>query len=222
MSSLACILMASGISKRFGSNKLLADFAGQPLIQSALDTTAGYPFARRIVVTRHPEIAALCHAQEIEVVLHEKELRNEAIALGIDALTAPYQPPMDVSNVPCQKYDSAFFAPDQPPIDGCCFCLSDQPLLSVESLTRLCHAFSEDPKYIHRLSFEGTPGNPVIFPRALFPELMTLPEKAGGGYLIKKNPGQVRFVPARNAYELMDIDTPDDLSELLFLWKNHI
>lgn len=200
MSSIACILMASGISKRFGSNKLLTDFAGQPLIQSALDTTAGYPFARRIVVTRHPEIAALCQAQGIEVVLHDKELRNEAIALGIAALAAP----------------------DQPPLDGCCFCLSDQPLLSVESLTRLGHAFSENPESIHRLSFEDTPGNPVIFPRALFPELMTLPEKAGGGYLIKKNPGQVRFVPARNAYELMDIDTPDDLSELLLLRKSYI
>ena len=36
-----CILMASGQGRRFGENKLLTDLAGKPLIQWALDTSAG-------------------------------------------------------------------------------------------------------------------------------------------------------------------------------------
>ena len=44
--------MASGMSKRFGSNKLLADFHGEPMIMRILRATDGL-FTRRVVVTRH-------------------------------------------------------------------------------------------------------------------------------------------------------------------------
>ena len=42
--STGCVLMASGLSTRFGSNKLLAPFDGQPLLCrafAATDTPAG-------------------------------------------------------------------------------------------------------------------------------------------------------------------------------------
>ena len=50
-----CIIMASGQGTRFGGNKLLEAFHGKPLIQWALDATAGL-FSRRLVVTVHKEI----------------------------------------------------------------------------------------------------------------------------------------------------------------------
>ena len=39
---VGCVIMASGLSTRFGSNKLLAPFgpAGEPLLCRALDATA--------------------------------------------------------------------------------------------------------------------------------------------------------------------------------------
>ena len=50
---IACIIMASGLGKRFGSNKLMASFHGAPLIHSVLDVTGSVPlFADRLVVTR--------------------------------------------------------------------------------------------------------------------------------------------------------------------------
>ena len=36
---IACIIMASGLGKRFGSNKLMASFHGAPLIHLVLDVT---------------------------------------------------------------------------------------------------------------------------------------------------------------------------------------
>ena len=36
-----CVIMASGLGKRFGGNKLLARLKGRPLIQYALDATEG-------------------------------------------------------------------------------------------------------------------------------------------------------------------------------------
>ena len=37
---VGCVIMASGVSRRFGSNKLLADFGGRPLLCRALEVTA--------------------------------------------------------------------------------------------------------------------------------------------------------------------------------------
>ena len=66
--NVGCVIMASGISKRFGENKLLVDFRGKKLIERVLELTEGSLFARRIVVTRTKEVEALCKEQGIEVI----------------------------------------------------------------------------------------------------------------------------------------------------------
>ena len=33
---VGCVIMASGVSRRFGSNKLLADFRGEPMLAAQL------------------------------------------------------------------------------------------------------------------------------------------------------------------------------------------
>ena len=54
-----CIIMASGLGTRFGANKLIAELGGMPLIQHVLRATGGL-YARRVVVTRHSDVARLC------------------------------------------------------------------------------------------------------------------------------------------------------------------
>ena len=49
--------MASGLAKRFGSNKLLAEFDRKPLLCRAFAVTEGL---HRVVVTRSTEVQALC------------------------------------------------------------------------------------------------------------------------------------------------------------------
>ena len=50
--AVGCVIMASGRAVRFGSNKLLADFGGAPLIAQALDVTETPALAAREVVPR--------------------------------------------------------------------------------------------------------------------------------------------------------------------------
>lgn len=47
--STGCVLMASGLSTRFGSNKLLAPFDGQPLLYRAFAATDTPQLSARIV-----------------------------------------------------------------------------------------------------------------------------------------------------------------------------
>ncbi len=189
---IACIIMASGASQRFGSNKLLASFHGRPLLENILLTTNQIPFLERLVVTRTAEAADICHKQQVSVLLHDEPGQNDTVRLAIGRL---------------KDYKPA----------GYLFCVADQPLISAASLFKLCQAFLAAPQYIYRTSYNDIPGNPILFPAAFAAELMQLPQDKGGSYLLKKYPERVRYVPAQDAYELYDIDTPEDLQHLELL-----
>ena len=85
---VGCVIMASGLARRFGSNKLLADFGGRPLLCRALDATNTPQLAARIVVTRSAEVEALCKAEGVPCLVHALPGRNDTVRLGLDALLA--------------------------------------------------------------------------------------------------------------------------------------
>ena len=85
-SALGCVVMASGLGRRFGGNKLMADFCGAPLIANALALAALPLLACRIVVTRSEEVEALCHAQGVPVLRHAQPYRSDTVRLGLAAL----------------------------------------------------------------------------------------------------------------------------------------
>lgn len=182
-----CVIMASGLSKRFGGNKLMADFGGAPMILRALQATEDL-FDRRVVVTRHADVAALCRSHGVPVVTHDLPYRSDTIRLGLEAL----------GDVRC-----------------CLFCPGDQPLLRRETIEALLCAANGNQETIWRPEHDGIPGSPVLFPRWALDELYALPEGKGGAYLIQKYPERVRTIPVRDPYELMDADTPQALVMLL-------
>ena len=183
---IGCVIMASGLGKRFGGNKLMADFHGKPMIQSSLDASEGL-FAKRIVVTRHEQVAALCREQNVDVVLHDLPNRNDTVRLGLEALGN---------------------------LDACLFLPGDQPLLRRETVAMLLESRKENPDSIVRPTYEDTEGSPVLFPSWAFPELLDLPEGKGGGVVIKNHPNEVCRVSIANPFELADADTPEMLETL--------
>ncbi|MEI2997922.1 MAG: NTP transferase domain-containing protein [Senegalimassilia faecalis] len=134
--SHACIIMASGSGTRFGGNKLMANLAGMPLVEHVLRATEGH-FAERVVVTRHADVAQLARKTGARAVVHDLPLRNEAVALGMDALTC---------------------------CDTVTFFQGDQPLVAARTIDTLLAAAERDPGCIWRASFREQPGAPVLFP----------------------------------------------------------
>ena len=178
-----CIIMASGLGTRFGGNKLMTEIGGMSLIQHVLRATEGL-FARRVVVTRHSDVARLCDELGVEVVPHSKPRRNDTVRLGMEKMTG---------------------------CDTITFVQGDQPLISANSLTALLRGAESFPECIWRASFEGTPGAPVLFPAWTFNELRSLPPGKGGGVVAKTHKERVRTVEVSSKWELFDVDTPDDL-----------
>lgn len=189
-SSVACVLMASGLGRRFGGNKLLAPFLGRPLLEWVLDATDTPLIGRRVAVTRHPGIAELCREKGVQTVLHDLPDRSDTVRLGLEALEA--------SGLP----------------DGCLFCPCDQPLLNRRSVEAMIGRFLAEPALLYRLSRENTPGSPVLFPRWCFEELKHLPAGRGGSYAAAAHAAQVRTVEALSPLEMEDVDTPEDLRRL--------
>lgn len=184
---IGCVIMASGQGKRFGGNKLMADFMGEPLICRALQVSEGI-FDRRVVVTRHADVAGLCRERGAEVVLHDMPLRSDTVRLGLQA------------------------AGD---IDACLFLPGDQPLLRRETIAALVRRWEEERNAIWRTACGDAPGSPVVFPAWAFEELLHLPDGSGGGHLLRKYPDRVRCMQVDDPRELMDVDTPQQLAQLL-------
>jgi molybdenum cofactor cytidylyltransferase len=63
-------------------------------------------------------------------------------------------------------------------------------------------------------TFEGKRGNPVLWDRRFFPEMMALPGDVGARHLIGEHAEQVAEVEAGDAGILIDVDTPEAYREL--------
>ena len=216
---IGCVIMASGLGRRFGSDKLMASFQGKPLIAQILRATSSALFADRIVVTRSKAVQTFCETTGIPVLFHEFPNRKDTVRLGLTALLQSH-----------------------PELKGCLFALGDQPLLSRETLETMAIAFSQNlvsrscenekaisskkGQGIFRLCFEEpsdvtdpkpsvTVGSPVLFSDFFFEELLALPAGKGGSFLIRNYPEDVHLIPALSPYELMDVDTPENLNFLL-------
>ena len=183
---VGCVIMASGLGKRFGSNKLMAEFHGKPMILKALQASCNFG-ENRVVVTRHEDVANLCRERGVPVVLHDLPHRSDTIRLGLEALGD---------------------------VDACVFLPADQPLLRPETVDLLVSRWEANQQSIVRPFWADTPGSPVVFPSWAIPQLRNLPEGQGGGWIMKQYPECVEAVPISDPYELMDADTPETLEVL--------
>lgn len=205
---LGCVIMASGLGKRFGGNKLMAELKGKPLIQYALDATEGI-FERRVVVTRHKEVEELCRRQGVPVVFHSLPYRSDTVRLGLESLGAGTD-----AGKSGTEAEIEIAPPAENGLEGCMFCPGDQPMLGRETVASLALCAASGKNTIWRAAWNGQEGSPVLFPAWVFPELLALPEGKGGGFAAGKHRELVRTVSARSQWELKDVDCLEDL-ELL-------
>lgn len=181
--TVGCVLMASGLSRRFGKNKLLEEAQGVSLYKRALDALSPGLFARAAVVSQYGEILAAGERAGFLPVFNPDagEGISTSIRLGL-----------------LQMEET----------DGTLFSVCDQPWLTRESVARLVAAFCAQPGRIAALAWKGARGNPVIFPRTRYPALLALRGDAGGGAVIAACGEPPLLVEAGLERELRDVDTP--------------
>src|SRR5262249_38655209 len=189
--SIAAIILAAGRSTRMGGpNKLLAELSGKKLVRIATEQALASKASEVIVVTGH-------QAELVEQALSGlkvKFVRNPDFAGGL------------ASSV---KAGIGAVAGDA---DGAVICLGDMPLIDARLIDRLIEAFAPDRgNLIVVPAADGRRGNPGLWSRRFFNELMTLEGDTGARHLIGKHGEVVAEVPVEGNSAFLDIDTPQAL-----------
>lgn len=184
------VLLAAGQSRRMAPhNKLLVDFGGMPLVRRTAKRVLASKTAGSVAVVGH-------EAEAVRVALAGLSFRmteNPDFATGLASSLK-----VGMRSVP-------------PSADGVLVVLSDMPGITTEDINRLIDAFiSAEGRAVVRATHNGKRGNPVILPRALFPEIEQLEGDTGARQIIENSPLEVIDIELGQAASL-DVDTPEAL-----------
>jgi len=188
---VAAIILAAGRSTRMGGpNKLLAELSGKPLVRIVAEQAVASKAKGVVVVTGH-------QAELVEGALKGlkvKFVRNPDFAQGLATSVKA-----GIAAVPEEA-------------DGAVICLGDMPMISSQLIDHLIDAFAPDRGNLIAVPVSGgRRGNPVLWSRRFFNELMTLDGDIGARHLIAKHNEAVAEVPVEGDGAFLDIDTPQGL-----------
>lgn len=187
---LSAVVLAAGGSVRFGSPKQLVLWQGQPLL-------------------RHVVLQALAApVQEIVVVLGAYYEETAAVLAGLP-VTLVYNPDWEAGQSTSVR---AGLRACSSQTQGVLFILGDQPDLPAGLLQTLVATHRCTLASVVAPRHEGRRGNPMLFDRRCFPELLALSGDVGGRQLLDAHADAIAWVEA-GPEVLRDVDKPDDLEE---------
>ncbi len=194
MLNVDAVILASGLSKRMGAEKLLLPFGNTTVLEFFLSRFP-FSFFKEVFLISSETTAALAE-NKFPLTICVNALRNKgkshAIRLGAKLSTAQ---------------------------DGVLFSVADQPLLEEKTIIHLLNTFSKKPESIIIPRAEGKPRNPVIFPAILRDEFEQLRGDEGGKVIIEKNRAMKHFVDFTSIEQFFDLDTPEKYQKLLAIFS---
>lgn len=193
---VAGVILAAGSSTRLGRPKQLLDLGGQPLLRRTLDNALASSLDRVLLVLgcRADEIATALGDHAAGIVLNPRYEDGQAtsVVAGIAAL------PGDVA--------------------AAMLLLGDQPGVSPDVIDAVLAAWRADPSAIAAPGYGGTIGNPILFRRDLFPDLLRLTGDQGARAIVRARSSEVLSVPVAPHSPPPDVDTEEDYAALLASW----
>ena len=191
--SIAAVVLAAGRSTRMGGpNKLVEEIGGKPLVRIVVEGALASRARPVIVVTGHQRDAVEAALAGLPVQFtHNPDF---AKGLGTSVRTG-------VAAVPTRA-------------DGAVICLGDMPRVDAGLIDRLIGAFAPEQGALAVVpTIDGKRGNPVLWSRRFFPELMAIDGDVGARNLIGRYGEAVIEVPVAGKGALVDIDTQEALAD---------
>jgi len=191
---IAALVLAAGQSRRMGSNnKLLAEIDGIAMVRRTAENVLASKASPVVAVTGHQRA-------ETEAVLTGLNLCFAHNADFADGLSASMK---------------AGLASLDSDVDGMLVCLGDMPRVSSQTINKLIAAFDPlEGRAVCVPTWHGKRGNPVLWGRRFFEEMMDISGDVGARHLIGKCADLLVEVEMNDDGVMIDVDTPDALAEI--------
>jgi len=190
--SIAGIILAAGLSTRFGSNKLLAEHQGQPIVRWVAEAALASQLEQIVVVLGHQATAVgdALTGLPLDTVLNQEYQQGQSttVIAGLKAVQKDHPATM--------------------------YLMGDQPLIEAAIIDELIAAYQTSDKAICYPSFQNQRRNPVIFGEVFFNDILALSGDTGARAIIDANPEQALAVNFIQAQPFLDVDEENDLSSL--------
>jgi molybdenum cofactor cytidylyltransferase len=197
LNNWSALVLAAGGSHRFGTPKLLADLAGEPVIRRTVGSVCAAGFGQTIVVAGADYAAVEAGLAGLPCkVVHAPNWAagiSASIRAGIEALQHEWE--------------------------GLFVFLGDMPLVPNELFGELA-GLAKSTGYAARPLRGDVPGHPVAFVKAAAADLMGLTGDAGAGSLLRGAGAKTGYLPTTDEGAILDIDTPAALARAERLWKS--
>lgn len=196
---VSLIYMASGFGKRYGTNKLITEFQGEPLylhgllsLQKAAKLLEEDKIQCKLfLISQYERVLS----GSFDRVPEAERIFNEDSDQGI---TASLKLGTEVS----RKDTDAFL-----------YFVADQPCMRGETIAEFVRGFLKSGKGIGCVCAKGHRGSPNLFSRKYKTELLALEGDLGGRQIMQKHPEDIWMMEV-DERELRDIDQPSDLRQL--------
>ena len=182
-------ILAAGKSSRFGTNKLVQNWRGRPLLSYVLEA-AKQACPDNVLVVTGGDVDAIA---------------STCADLAVDTIFNPdYASGMGTSIAAAARATAGS-------ADAMLLLLGDQPLVTASHLSALIELWQGDPNRICASRFSDTLGPPVLFGESYFEQLAQLKGDVGARELVTDNDKVVAidFAPAA-----IDVDSPGDIAAL--------
>ena len=192
---IGALVLAAGRSRRMAPhNKLLiADRSGKPMIARVVDNVLSSRARPVLVVTGHM-------ADQVETALGGRPVRLVHAPDYAEGLSASLK--AGIAAVP-------------PEVAAVVVCLGDMPLVTGRMIDRLLSMYDPDEgRLIVLPTFRGKQGNPMLWDRRFFPEILAISGDSGARFLVGKHAEAVCEVEIGDDAVLRDFDTAESLATL--------
>jgi len=188
--SISAVVLAAGMSRRMGTNKLLLSLRRGTVLTHILSVLQTCPLSETVVVTGHErekveKAIAECGFLEI-VMAHNPNYASGEMLSSIQAGLSALRPDRHAALI----------------------VLGDQPLLDRRVVERILAAHAPGRMVIPSYHRKG--GHPILIDRACWPAVLGLPHEGSLRDLLRRKREWVSYIEVDTDAILHDMDTPED------------
>ena len=192
----AGIILAAGESVRFGQTKQLVRLKEKYLVEWVLDAALHSQLTSVVLVLGHEHqkiikaLGAKLDQSKLEVIINHQyhEGQSTSLKVGLNHFKDDFSAVM--------------------------YLLGDQPMLKPDNIDQLLERFGASDKQICVPVYQGQRGNPTIFKRQVFEEILQIKGDIGARSIIDKDKARVLRIDITDPLCFFDIDLPQDLIRL--------